>query len=149
MSGQVSRGSAGEYQADERAGVARSVIGDGLLKGEQLITCHPEPRGVKLSLIVIPSVSLEVPEDHALNVRFLLVEEEAEHLEVVVTFGDRPAAGERIGEDADQMEAVLVAESADGIGLFFSGLILQALLIAFGVAAIGDYLVAGTERRYV
>lgn len=75
------------------------------------------------------------------------MQKEAEHFEVVVAFGNRSSRSERIGEDTDQLEAVLFTEAPDGIGLFFGGLVLQALLIAFGVSAIGDDFVTGTERR--
>ena len=46
MSGQVSRGSAGEYQADERAGAARLSWGDFGLRGK-VTSLEEENPGVK------------------------------------------------------------------------------------------------------
>ena len=64
MSGQVSRGSAGEYQADEREGVTRlSMIGIGvalllLIPGNMIIHAVAGSNDVNASLPVLGAISL-------------------------------------------------------------------------------------------
>ena len=125
--------------------IERTGPGYRLLKGVYLISRHAELRGIVLGAVIVPTVPFIIPEDDALNVRLLLVKEERQHFEVMIPLCDASPGRKRIGDDLDQFEAVLVAETPDRVGLFFGGLVLQALLVAFGISAVCNDLVTGTK----